>query len=211
MKRILLLILNIFLITTFLFGCGNPYKKQNENLHSEEKSVIHSINIEPTTPKWSLDQITGADMADIDYASKDIVIFHGYFGLFVYDLNNSKIIRSLDLKSINCSATQGDSYCEVEISNDGNTVQLHEMNNKKMYVYSVPDNTLHEMNYSQMKDSFESHLVDIKEAMGKRNGALSHYAVKLESGEYGYLIGDGTLGTLEYVCGDKRYSLFKSS
>jgi hypothetical protein len=196
---------------TFLFGCGNPDKKQNENLHMEEKNVIDNINIEPTIPQWYLDQITGADMADIDYASKDIVIFHGYFGLFVYDLNNSKIIRSLDLKSINCSATQGDSFCEVEISNDGNIVQLHAMDNKKMYVYSVPDNTLHEMNYSKMKDSFQSHLVDINEAIGKRNGDLSIYAVKLESGEYGYLFGDGTLGTLEYVCGDKRYSLFKSS
>ena len=170
------------------------------------------IMLEPKIPQWSLEQTTGADMVDIDYASDHIVIFHGYFGLFVYDLNKLDIVRSLDLKPIHCDYTQGDSYCEVEVSKNGNTVQLHAMDSEKMYIYSVSDNTLCETNYRPMEDSFQSQLVEIGEAINKRNGALSYYAVQFDPGEYGYLTsGEGTLGTLDYVRGDKIYSLFKSA
>jgi hypothetical protein len=103
---------------------------------------------EPVTPEWSPDQIVGADMAVLDYASDDTVIFHGYFGLYVYDLNTMQLVRSLDLKPIKCNFTQGDEYCEVSVSMDGNTVQLHPMNSDNMYVYTVSDHSLYETDYS---------------------------------------------------------------
>ena len=184
----------------------DPYDIQNIDNNKNEK-----IMLEPTIPQWSLEQTTGADMPMLDYASDDIVIFHGSFGLVVYDLNNLNIMCSLDLKPIKCNFTQGDEYCNVEVSKDGNTVQLHPMDSKKMYIYSVLGNTLCETNYSPMENSFQSKLVEIKQAIGKCNGSLSYYAVQFDSGEYGYLTSDdGTLGTLDYVRGDKRYPLFKS-
>ena len=216
MKKILLQILNTLLMIILLSGCGNFSEKSSSNLKATKLENIDTnlnewIMVEPTIPQWSLEQSTGADMADIDYASNDFVIFHGSFGLFVYDLNNSNIIRSLDLKSIKCDATQGDAYCNVEVSNDGNTVHLHAGNSKKMYIYSVNDNTLCEANYSPMENSFKNKLVEIGTAIGNRSGRLSCFAVQFNSGEYGYLTSnDLTLGTLDYVRGDKRYSLFRT-
>jgi len=219
MKKFIIAILNMLIIITMLVGCADFIQKPSENLQARKNDTIENIDnntngkiiLEPTIPKWSLEQTTGADMVDIDYASDGIVIFHGCFGLFVYDLNKLNIIRSLDLKPIHCNYTQGDAYCNVEVSKDGNTVQLHADDSKKMYIYSVSDNTLCETNYSPMENSFKSQLIYIGQPSGKSNGAYSSDVVKFNSGEYGYLtFGQGTLGTLNYVRGDTIYSLFKS-
>lgn len=166
--------------------------------------------LETASPKLSLEQDVGADMVELDYASEDIVIFHGYFGLFVYDLPSKKIVRSLDLKPIGCSATQGDDYCEVTVSADGNTVQLHPVSSKNMYVYTVSDNTLRQTAYKRMENRFAD-FVDIVDVVGyQKAGSHSHTAVKFDTGGYGYLhTTDWTLGTLTYVRGgDMLYRLF---
>lgn len=163
----------------------------------------------PSAPKLSPEQVIGADMAELDYASDDIVIFHGYFGLFVYDLNSRKIVRSLDLNPIGCTATQGDDYCDVNVSADGKTVQLHPMSSKKMYVYSVLENTLEEAAYERMENRFAG-FVDIVDIMGlEKAGSYSYNAVKFASGGYGYLhTSDWSLSTLSYVRDDMAYRLF---
>lgn len=165
--------------------------------------------LEPIMPAWSLEQSIGADMAILDYASDDIVIFHGYFGLYAYDLNSAQIIRSLDLKQIKCDATQGDDYCEVSVSMDGNTVQLHPMSSDDMYVYTVSKNKLAETVYKPLDDPFESRFVPIEEAVNSDTGTYSYKAVKFDADEYGLLYTyDWTLGTLYYRRGDMKFSLF---
>jgi len=56
----------------------------------QDDSVVYENQetmLQPTAPEVSLDQSLGVSMPELDYASDDIVIFHSYFGLFVYDLN----------------------------------------------------------------------------------------------------------------------------
>lgn len=203
----------------FLTGCSNTNEGSSKNLSLSSNNVsknVSNINdekiqIEPAVSELNPQDIIDADMAEIDYASSDMVIFHGYFGLFLYDLNNLSIMKSLDLKSIDCNATQGDSYCNVEISSDGNIVQLHPNDSEKMYVYSISNNTLFEEKYVPMSDSFKNNLVEISEAIGKINGNLSYNAVKFDNGEYGYLsASDGTIESLNYVREDMVYSLFNA-
>ncbi len=162
-----------------------------------------------STPKLSPEQIIGADMAELDYASDDIVIFHSYFGLFVYDLNSGRIVQSLDLKPIGCSATQGDDYCDVTVSTDGKTVQLHTMSSKNMYVYSVNDTALKRTAYKPMENRF-TNFVDIVDIVGlEKAGGCSHSAIKFAAGEYGYLqTSDWTLDTLIYVRDGVVHKLF---
>ena len=169
-----------------------------------------AATIEPTAPELSFEQTVGVDMAELDYASDDIVIFHDYFGLFVYDLNSLQIIRSLDLKPLSCNQTQGDNYCDVSVSMDGHTVQLHPMSSENMFVYTVSDNTLQETTYKPMKDSFRDQFVPIEEVINSTKlGNFSHLAVRFDTGEYGYLhTEDGTIGTLSYVRGDMVLRLF---
>lgn len=60
-----------------------------------------------------------------DYADDDILIFHGYFGLFVYDLKAEKITFAADLeKAVGTTIIQGSEGAAVRVSADGNTIQL---------------------------------------------------------------------------------------
>lgn len=175
-----------------------------------ESNVLKQTDIKPTAPEWSPEQVVSVDMAELDYASDDIVIFHDYFGLFVYDLNSLKVIRSLDLKPLDCQATQGDNYCDVSVSMDGNTVQLHPMSSENMFVYTVSDNILLETAYRPMDNPFRDQFVPIEEVVNSTKlGNYSHHGVIFDTGEYGYLhTEDGTIGELAYVRGDMVFRLF---
>ena len=184
------------------------YVYKNEITHdtaSQQTSLI------PATPDWSPDQSIGADMAELDYASEDIVIFHGYFGLFVYDLDARQILRSLDLKPLNCHQTQGDDYCEVSVSRDGNTIQLHSVSSETMFIYTVSDHTLLETAHQRMEVPFDSFIPTPEFITSPGSGSLSYNAAKLDRDKYGYLrTSDWTLNTLSYVQGDRSYLLFQN-
>lgn len=56
-----------------------------------QKAVNVDINNE------LLEDSVGVSMTELDYASQKYVIFHDYYGLFVYDIENHLIYRALDL------------------------------------------------------------------------------------------------------------------
>ncbi len=61
-----------------------------------------------------------------DYEGGDLLIFHGYFGLFVYDLKAEKITFAADLeKAVGTTVIQGSEGAAVRVSTDGNTIQLY--------------------------------------------------------------------------------------
>lgn|GEM_PF-1833117 len=154
------------------------------------------------------DQSVGVQMTSLDYASDEIVIFHDYYGLFVYDFNAHGISRFLDLEPIGCQYTQGDQYCEVQVSLDGNTVQLHPANSKTMFVYDVISKSINETAYANMDIKFST--VPIETAIPELTdvGNYSFRAVQFPN-DYGYITTtDQTLATLSYVRGDKTYLLF---
>lgn len=164
-----------------------------------------------SSPEILQGQSLGVDMTQLDYASDDSVIFHDYFGLFVYNLNAREIVRSVDLKPIGCAMTQGDDACEVLVSADGNTVQLHSMSSKKMYVYTVSEGTLEEKTYTKMENRF-ANFTDITDVVGaSKVGSHSYHAVRFGKGDYGFLrTTDWTVDTLNYIRNDKEYQLFDS-
>jgi beta-lactamase regulating signal transducer with metallopeptidase domain len=61
-----------------------------------------------------------------DYADDELLIFHGYFGLFVYDLKTNKITLAVDLKkAVGTTIIQGSEGAAVRVSTDGITIQLY--------------------------------------------------------------------------------------
>ena len=168
-----------------------------------------AVPVRLSVPELLPGQQLGTDMTQLDYASDDIVIFHDYYGMFVYDLEQQKIVRSLDLGPIGCNFTQGDNHCIVSVSRDGSTVRLHPMSSESMYVWSVRKNTLAKTAYEPMEESFS----DFVDTTGVKDhneaGKCSRAAVKFDNGDYGYLYTTGwTLDTLYYIRGDRIYKLF---
>ena len=191
MKRYIVCLFVTVATLLCLIGCSNETTKIDEMI--------------PVKAEWTLEQITGADMVTLDFASEDRMIFHGYFGLFVYDLDEEEIIHSLDLKSIGCNFTQGDSYCEVSVSQEGDIIQLHPMISEEMYVYDIENNTLKQIPYTPMENRFK---ITPNE---NPQGGVSYETVKFSNGDIGYLKDKTTtLDGLYYVIGDKEYKLFTS-
>lgn len=89
-----------------------------------------------THPVMSQDIISGADGPILDYASEDTVVFHDYYGLFVYHRERG-LIGAVALEPIGCQYTQGDQACQVMVEPDGSQVYLQPMNGEAMYVYDV--------------------------------------------------------------------------
>ncbi len=165
--------------------------------------------LESTAAEWSKGQNMGADFPILDYASDKIVIFHGYFGLFVYELDSGKFINTLDLQAIGCEATQGDNYCEVSVSSDGNRIQLHPASSENMYLYTLSDSKMKEVVYEPMEDKFDG-LISTADVMSSdKIGNCSYSSVKFDNGKLGYLqASEWTIDSLTYVYGNKVYRLF---
>lgn len=129
-------------------------------------------NVPVTKPVITHETIYGTDPPELDYIDEKTVIFHGYFGLFVYDREENSITGAVDLASIGCGMTQGDAYCEVRAAKDGQKVYLHPLNIEDMYVYDVPGQTLtvarYDVNGVEMFDGlkFTRECIDVQFVTG---------------------------------------------
>lgn len=182
---------------------------EQDNTQKEMKEV------EVTIPRIELGGNLGADGVVLDYADGNIVIFHGYFGLFVYDLNLQTFVRAVDLEVIGCNYTQGDNYCEVSVSEDGTTVYLHPLSEWGMYVFDIPSGKLYKTNYNLDGITLFDGLIDNYDLASSGEGFYSIQKVEFKTDEltyYGYLYagGEATIRDLTYVEDDMVFSLFES-
>lgn len=105
--------------------------------------------LEIVQPEVTEEDICGADGPILDYADKQIVIFHDYYGMFIYDRKAATMSAALDLEEIGCQNTQGDNACEVWADRNGEKVYLHPMNEDEMYVLAVEEQTLTKLPYTE--------------------------------------------------------------
>ncbi len=75
-------------------------------------------------PSLSQDMSVGVGVV-IDYVDDELLVFHGYFGLFGYDLKKQRITFAVDLKkAVGTTIIQGSEGAAVRVSADGTAVQL---------------------------------------------------------------------------------------
>lgn len=155
-------------------GVGDP----DETISKERQLTAVPAALSEETP-------FGADGPSLDYAGRlgkgkeNIVIFHDYFGLVVYDLTNRKVLQSLDLAGIDCDMTQGDNVCQTRVSADGKTVWLHSKTSRHMFRYEVEENLLYQVPLVktfdidlEAEDLFDRYLVTEEDDTGWRSNYL---------------------------------------
>lgn len=191
---------------------ANPDTNESD-LMREEDELNNEIPVQAPTIDLKAD--IGADGVTLDYADNDIVIFHGYFGLFVYQLSDQKIIGAVDLEPIGCNYTQGDSYCEVFVSMDGKFVYLHPMNQTVQYTYEVDTKKLTQSEYNLDGIAMFDGLEDNFEQAVKSDAIYSYNRVAFtidgtDEKYYGYLgvFSDYTIDDITYIVDDMVYSIF---
>lgn len=169
-------------------------------------SDVGDANVEQTievqVPFIDLSATTGADGSRLYYADKVKFIFGDYYGLFVYDMTEKEITRAIRLSAIGCDATQGDSACEISVTNDGTKVFLHPMNQAQMYVYHVVDNKMTLEDYN-----LDGYNLYQNQYSGDEYGKLASYEVDGEV-RYVVLVNDMTIGELGYTP-DERMSSYQ--
>lgn len=151
-------------------------------------------------PSISAETISGADGPVLDYASEERLIFHDYYGLFVYDLNQG-MTAAIDLSALGCQDTQGDNACEVMIKNDGSTVYMHLVNEDWMYVYDIAEQNLFKDAYDEERIDRFFKLKDIRDCVDPDYTVLrSSLCVPLKNYRYHYLqSGSGMVIDLAWV------------
>ena len=104
---------------------GKQYTALHPELMARLDAAANRLSALPVTnpdPKASAHQ----DVL-IDYADNDMVIFHGFFGLFVYDRTADAVTRTLALDTaIGTSQvyTTSEPYAEVAVSRDGRVIRV---------------------------------------------------------------------------------------
>ncbi len=208
-KRVIYFIIEIFLLTTFFIGCGALSSKNDKNKEDVPIGIETITEIKPFQVNVNEETWIGVDVATLNYASDDRIVFHGNFGLFVYDLNTEKVIRGIDVKSIGCGSTQGDNVCIVSVSKDGNIISLHPSSSEDMYIYNVEKNTLIKTKYEELDDKLETLLMD--ESYYTYDEEYTYSYIKLIDGEVSYLktpVSNKAID-LQYIKNDKVYDIFK--
>lgn len=142
--------------------------------NSKERTDLGE-KIKPTPAKWTMDTSLGSEFPSLDYTCKDYIIFHDYFGLFVYDLNTRKLTKGIDLESIGCHYTQGSNVCNVVVSEDGSNVYLHPLEEKNMYVYNIKDNIIYSRAYDKKLKLIKNEIKGGIIVLGQRVNCLEYF------------------------------------
>ena len=150
----------------------------------------------------------------LDYADDDIVVFHGYFGVFVYDLNAGRITSAVDLmKTVGCNNINGSVIAAVDVNSDGKTVQMYlvgvedEMTDMGLdpdvaWYLSTTDGVLSKGVYEKLKNPFQGL------APAGQTEATSFDGVRFADGMAFISLGGNMLGDLRYVRADRIWRLF---
>lgn len=191
-----------------------------------EENISGQRQLTAVSAALSEETLFGADGPTLDYAGKlgtgkeNIIIFHDYFGLVVYDLTKGKVLQSLDLARIDCHMTQGDNVCQIRVAADGTTVWLHPKIRQYMFRYEVEEDLLCQVPLVktfdidlEAEDLFDRYLVTEENEEGWHSNSL-YEEYKDEKGlqtAYIYLFVSGKdeqqFGSLQCVWDDMVYLL----
>lgn len=120
MKKCILPIL-VLIIALIISGCDISGKVDKEDGNLKSKL----IEIKEAKMK---DAEIGLVSPRLDYASDSTIVFHDYFGLFVYSLKNEKIIKSINIKDLGFENTVGDNALVVSFNEENSLLYLYSLN-----------------------------------------------------------------------------------
>lgn len=91
----------------------------------------------------------------IAYASKDKVILYGPIGLIIYDIQNQKICRAINLKSIHMNLIQGDDITTFKVKEDGTQILMYNKSNTNdRYLYDIENDVLEKTNIKEFTNEY---------------------------------------------------------
>ncbi len=139
---------------------SSPADKKKVEIEEQEKQY------EAVQPELEMLQNSGVAVL-LDYEGEDRIIFHGEFGLFIYDMKENKMMGMLDLAPLGCDKVQGPECCDVRVTEDGEEVYLIRMEDNvyvETYIYQWRENELFRIDYNE--NILKKEFYDYKENKG---------------------------------------------
>lgn len=127
---------------------NRPITGHPHDIRSQMSGIIN-MNDFKRRPDITYDTNTGVEVM-IAFESENYVVFNGYFGLFVYDLKNNKMVGTLDLEPIGCQMVQGDNACMVSFNESQMVARIWPADQKDvMYEYYIIEDFLRRIPYNE--------------------------------------------------------------
>lgn len=144
---------------------NRPITGDPSDIRSQWAGIINMDDFK-FKPDITYDTNVGVEVM-VDSESENYLVFHGYFGLFVYDLKNNKMVGSLDLKPIDCQKVQGDNACMVSFNESEMIARIWPADQKDvMYEYNILKDSLRRIPYDESLILFTESSGRIIEAAG---------------------------------------------
>lgn len=174
--------------------------------------------------QWAENTMFDIGYASLDYADSERIVFHIASGLFAYDLQERKIVRSLDLRGLGCRAIgitkkqmEGDCGVEVYQDSDGRlraAITPYLDAEGSGYVYDIESDELFAYDESLLDeyilfDEFVSKY-DLKDEKAFHTWKVAANVLPLGGHSYGVLFWEQIdLVTMYYKAGEEEYRLFQ--
>lgn len=190
----------IAVVLCFVCGMGlMTSPKSNKTGFDEqiEKQIIKIdeavINEEMVTQKYA---------ATLSYADENIAIFHGYYGLYVYDMQQEQILQSIDLQKLGMYDAEGNCRVDIWANENGNLIYIQKEGSRELFLYDIVQNQMMlEKDSVQSKVDVFKHLRLLSECVEPDYTiARSEYCVPMSDGSYLYVLtGSGMIEDLALV------------
>lgn len=194
---------------------GNIYLAQGYKTEDQEKTIrwmwtiseVENEQIEKQIIKIdeaviNEEMVTQKYAATLSYADEHIAIFHGYYGLYVYDMQQEQILRSIDLQKLGMYDAEGNCKADIWANEKGNLIYIQKEGSRELFLYDIEQNqmTLEKDSVQSKVDVFE-HLRLLSECVGPDyTTARSEYCVPMSDGSYLYVLtGSGMIEDLALV------------
>lgn len=154
----------------------------------------------------------GPYLPDLDYANEDIIIFHSYFGIFIYDLEEKNIVSSIDLDSLGIV----DNAMQVQVNEEGTNVYIVPDNENFVFCWNIGSDSL-QKKYTPVDEQYFTKFIDNLEIERKKDNytfasfLYSNRAVAFEDGSYGQLYNSSHYAKdIVYVRNDMQWRIFEN-
>lgn len=154
-----------FIIAFVILG-GGLFVYKKDKTDKEVTKLTLPIEAESMVKQMAHSTIGVLDVPELIYASKERVILYDYWGLIVYDLKQSKIIRAVDLPSMGLNHIQGDQYTQFQVNKDGTQILMQNQpleyaNPKHTYLYDIKLDSMTETTMATFEHGEVNNLYDV--------------------------------------------------
>ena len=135
----------ILLIISGLFAFASCTSSNSNN---------EGIKVSFEIPRVLKDSSLGSTFPEIAYESESLLIFYNYMGVFIYDLENSKMLTAIRPKDLEFNLnTQGDPATVAYYNNSRETISIYKIGNhipEYFYVYDIGADKLFQYSKDQL-------------------------------------------------------------